>query len=36
MLAICLALPYIAMGVSGSEAVAPEVSTRRLNLVPAT
>jgi hypothetical protein len=35
MLAICMALPYIAMGVSASTAAEPAASTRRLNLVPA-
>jgi hypothetical protein len=35
MLAICMALPYIAMGVSASTAAEPVVSSRRLNLVPA-
>jgi hypothetical protein len=35
MLAICFALPYVAMSVCGSTAPAPVKTARRLKLVPA-
>jgi hypothetical protein len=35
MLAICMALPYIAMGMAAQQAAAPVAASRRLNLVPA-
>lgn len=36
VLAICMALPYVAMGVAHQPATEPAPSARRLNLVPAT
>ena len=36
MLAICMALPYVALGVDHLPATAPAPAARRLNLVPAT